>query len=106
MERNIAIMIASIPAMRPLAALFTRFVNQTFDYSRKRSNGVSESYEMAHHGSRFKQIGQQEGSQLVSHDRVMMPRLIEKQSSRTLGQHSIQDLTDEQILPVRIEEYI
>ncbi|MCJ1436771.1 hypothetical protein MMC27_006153 [Xylographa pallens] len=46
MERNIAIMIASIPAIRPMVTPFVSLVSRSFGYSRSKPTTGDQSYDM------------------------------------------------------------
>jgi hypothetical protein len=86
MERNVAMMIASVPPLRPLAAPFLRITSQTFSYLRKGTS--SQSYPM----------DSSSGSKNISGHREAGFNPSKKSAASMESQ--------EQILPPRMAEYV
>lgn len=95
-ERNIAIMIASIPAIRPLAEPFMRLGSRTLSYGQKLKS-QQRSYEMENHES-FKKIAGENNSNTG----------VENSELRGKPNGNLQNLStsEERILTSREHEYV
>jgi hypothetical protein len=58
MERNIAMMIASVPALRPLAGPVANLTSQTMSYLGVRSSKTQQTYEMNNSGNSYENKSQ------------------------------------------------
>lgn len=96
MERNIAIMVASVPAMRPLAEPFIKLTSRTFSYGRKPTSDP-RSYEMGG-SNRFRKI-------INVSDRRLPPGnslSTAKASNDSQGMN----ISQERILPIQTHEHV
>ena len=96
MERNIAIMVASVPAMRPLAEPFIKLTNRVFSYGHK-PTADPRSYEMGG-SSRFQRIVDDSDRRLPAGDSLSRAET-SKASQPTDG-------SQEQILPMQAHDHV
>lgn len=96
MERNIAIMVASVPAMRPLAEPFTKLMTRTFAYGHK-ATPDPRGYEMGG-SSKIQRIIDDSGPRLPAGDSLSRAET-NKASQATDG-------SQERILPKQAHDHI
>ena len=92
MERNLAIMIASIPAIRPMVTPFMSLVSRSLGYSRSKPTSGNQSYEMGR-SDRFVKISRD----FKNGGRHPFPE--SAGSGKTTKYHPSTSLSEEHILP-------
>ena len=96
MERNIAIMIASVPAMRPLAEPFLRITSRFFTITQKLTSD----------GQVFEMQSRSKDRQDVEHDTYLsQPRIKIWNRSRPHGLQG-KNTIQEYVSPIQVHEHI
>jgi hypothetical protein len=96
LERNIAIMVASVPAVRPLVEPFIKLVTRAFSYGHK-STSDPQSYEMGG-SNKFQKIIDDGNRQYPTGSSVSTAKM----SKESQGMNVSQDF----ILPIQAHEHV
>ena len=96
MERNIAIMVASVPPMRPLAEPLIKLTSRTFSYGRKPASDP-QSYQMG---------GSNKFRRIINDSDRRLPTGNPLYNAKTSKGSQAMNVSQERILPVQTHEHV